>query len=108
MKRIFLILLGILWGSWSLSAQAQLRGLGVKEERTISFSDSIADKFKERAKLPLAPISDYLRITVSGDTIATDTTLTQLLARSFNVARTDLFGRIPFSNIGRPMGELIK
>lgn len=110
MKRIFLILIGVIWGSWSLSAQAdaQLRGLGIKEERSISFSDSIAEKFKERARLPLAPISDYLRITVSGDTIATDTTLTQLLARSFNVARSDLFGRIPFSNIGRPMGELIK
>ena len=58
--------------------------------------------------MPLAPITDYLIISNRRDTTSLDTTLTMQLAHRFNTARRDLFGRIPFSNIGRPMGELIK
>ncbi len=74
----------------------------------MNFSDSIADRFKERARMPLAPITDYLIISNRRDTTSIDTTLTMSLANRFNTAGRDLFGRIPFSNIGRPMGELIK
>jgi len=76
--------------------------------KNLNFSDSIVERFKERARMPLTPITDYLIISNRRDTTSLDTTLTMQLAHRFNTARRDLFGRIPFSNIGRPMGELIK
>ncbi len=109
MNRVVL-LLGLLWGSVAMAqSDAQLKAVNLKgAPRNLNFSDSIAERFKERARMPLAPITDYLIISNRRDTISLDTTLTMKLAHRFNTARRDLFGRIPFSNIGRPMGELIK
>jgi hypothetical protein len=109
MNRVVL-LLGLLWGGMVMAqSDAQLKAVNLKgAPRNLNFSDSIAERFKERARMPLAPITDYLIISNRRDTISLDTTLTIQLAHRFNTARRDLFGRIPFSNIGRPMGELIK
>ena len=109
MNRVVL-LLGLLWGGIVMAqSDAQLKAVNLKgAPRNLNFSDSIAERFKERARMPLAPITDYLIMSNRRDTISLDTTLTMQLAHRFNTARRDLFGRIPFSNIGRPMGELIK
>ncbi len=109
MNRVVL-LLGLLWGGMVMAqSDAQLKAVNLKgAPRNLNFSDSIAERFKERARMPLAPITEYLIISNRRDTISLDTTLTIQLAHRFNTARRDLFGRIPFSNIGRPMGELIK
>jgi len=109
MNRIVL-LLGLLWGGMVMAqSDAQLKAVNLKgAPRNLNFSDSIAERFKERARMPLAPITDYLIISNRRDTTALDTTLTIQLAHRFNTARRDLFGRIPFSNIGRPMGALVK
>lgn len=74
----------------------------------MNFSDSIANDFKKRARMPLAPIKDYLIVSNRRDTTSVDTTLNISLAYRFNTSGRDLFDRIAFSNIGRPMGELIK
>ncbi len=109
MNRVVL-LLGLLWGGMVMAqSDAQLKAVNLKgAPKNLNFSDSIAERFKERARMPLAPITEYLIISNRRDTISLDTTLTIQLAHRFNTARRDLFGRIPFSNIGRPMGELIK
>jgi len=109
MNRVVL-LLGLLWGGMVMAqSDTPLKAVNLKgAPKNLNFSDSIVERFKERARMPLTPITDYLIISNRRDTTSLDTTLTMQLAHRFNTARRDLFGRIPFSNIGRPMGELIK
>ena len=109
MNRVVL-LLGLLWGGMVMAqSDTPLKAVNLKgAPKNLNFSDSIVERSKERARMPLTPITDYLIISNRRDTTSLDTTLTMQLAHRFNTARRDLFGRIPFSNIGRPMGELIK
>lgn len=61
-------------------SDAQLKAVNLKgAPRNLNFSDSIAERFKERARMPLAPITDYLIISNRRDTTSLDTTLTMQL-----------------------------
>lgn len=109
MKRVIIVLGLLLSSLMNAQSDTQLKAINLKgAPRNMNFSDSIADRFKERARMPLAPITDYLIISNRRDTTSIDTTLTMSLANRFNTSGRDLFDRIPFSNIGRPMGELVK
>ena len=65
MNRVVL-LLGLLWGSVAMAqSDAQLKAVNLKgAPRNLNFSDSIAERFKERARMPLAPITDYLIVLI--------------------------------------------
>lgn len=53
-------------------------------------------------------ITDYKIISIEGDTITVDTTLTIQKEYSVNYLRKDNFGLLPFSNIGQPYTQLTK
>ena len=100
----------LLWyGLISAQARTQLSNLDSRGSSQFSnYGDSNIGNSKSIVRMPLAPITDYLIVSNRRDTVSLDTTLTMQLAQRFNTSNRDLFARIPFSNIGRPMGELIK